>query len=91
MDMVEVNPLLSDSAGQDSTLSCAGLVAQFLPANQTLLEIAADQGAQTARQALAEYCQELSQMSFEQGRKFQPEHIAEFSQVIEQNILEQQG
>jgi len=44
MDMVEVNPKLSDIPGQDSTLSCAGLVAQFLPLNETLLSIAEEKG-----------------------------------------------
>lgn len=91
MDMVEVNPKLSDTAGQDSTLSCAGLVAQFLPLNETILDIAEERGAEQARQALDDYCQQLGQMSFEEGRTFQSEHIAEFAAVVRGNIQEQAG
>ena len=91
MDMVEVNPKLSDAAGQHSTLSCAGLVAQFLPLNETLLQIAVERGAEEANRALGDYCQQLGQMSFEQGRKFQPEHIDELATVVRGNIEEKVG
>ena len=89
MDMVEVNPSLSDKPGQHSTLSCAGLVAQFLPLNETILEIAEERGPDQARKALGEYCQELSKMTFEEGRQFQADHIADFAAVVRGNIEEQ--